>query len=146
MRTGARIVDGDSFTPPTHCRCGEPIEGAKYVGAQETSTPGDWLLLANCRSCRTTIVEAGLNDASRCCACGDVVVGDCEEPKCVVGLSDGTLRIAHVDCAATSLIGLRDCFEGLSHAQTYLDGLAAGPVVRRLVPRTLGEVRAAQGA
>ncbi len=138
----SRVVDGAELDLPTACSCGRLRDDARYVGAQQTSTPGDWLLLGNC-DCRSTIVLDGVTDASRCCGCGHLILGCDDDPKCCVGLSDGAARIACLDCAP-KLLGLREAFIGLRDGQIQLEAMAAGPV-RRRSPLSLGEVRAAQG-
>lgn len=144
----SRLIDGEPFTPPTHCRCGEDVETSRYLGPHATATQGDYLLLAVCRACSTSFVIEAVSGASPCCGCGHLIHGDSEDPKACVGLADGSIRIACLDCAP-KLAGVREAF-GLDGAQAQLELCAEAIRVRTEWKRrksiTLGEVRAEGGA
>ncbi len=140
----SRLVDGEPFEAPLHCRCGADAADAKYIGPHETATRGDYLLLATCRSCLTTFVQYAISGASKCSGCGHLILGCDDDTKCCVGLPDGSIRIVCLDCAP-KMVGIREAF-GLEGAQAQLEMFAEAARVRvewrRRRAITLGEVRA----
>lgn len=143
MRPGT-IVDGERLELPELCPCGARRDDASYVGPQDTSTPGDFLLLGNC-VCRSTIVLDGVNDAARCQGCRALIIGDDEDPHVCVERADHSNAVYCADCAP-KLLGLCEAFETLGLAQIQLNEAAIpAPAFRlRSRPITLGDIRALQ--
>jgi DNA-directed RNA polymerase subunit RPC12/RpoP len=68
-----------------HCTCGRTVDvdDCRYIGAQETGEPGEWVLLFVCYECGTTFGGETVTDAARCAGCGHLVLGGAEDPKTV---------------------------------------------------------------